>query len=292
MDNKTHAYSYLDFAIATGEWHSAALTELDNIINDIENGRKRFNRYHNSLLRWQPNGLRRSGRANEAAAVILARFKSTGNPQPSDTHPKRKESPIRRFQRRQREGQEQERIIESWAKANDLWLNDYTDPSGKKADTLENLMESQWDYIDGGSESRVFRYDENRVIKSVNLSHYDGNLQMALDKFIFQNVLAPNAGLDVVGFGRDSLGQFQIIALQPLIQGSELTDEEFALFVSRQTIKEINGWYNLGGFKVTDIAPYNILKYKNEYFIIDADYRLSEDEEAVDNRIVQKVLQK
>jgi hypothetical protein len=166
-----------------------------------------------------------------------------------------------------------------------LWLNDYTDPSGKKADTLENLMESQWDYIDGGSESRVFRYDENRVIKSVNLSHYDGNLQMALDKFIFQNVLAPNAGLEVVGFGRDSLGLFQIIALQPLIQGSELTEEEFALFVSRQTIKEINGWYNLGGFKVTDIAPYNILKYKNEYFIIDADYRLSEDEEDVDNRI-------
>ena len=64
MDNKTHAYSYLDSAIATGEWHSAALTELDNLINDIENGRKRFNRYHNSLLRLQPNGLRRSGRAN------------------------------------------------------------------------------------------------------------------------------------------------------------------------------------------------------------------------------------
>ena len=285
MDDKVHTYSYLDFAIATGEWDNAALTELDNFINNIENGRKHFNRYYNSLLRWQPDGLRKSGRANEAAAVILARFKSAGNPQPSDTRPKRKESPIRRFQRRQREGQEQERIIESWAKANDLWLNDYTDPSGKKAYSLENLMESQWDYLDGGSESRVFRYDKNRVIKSVNLSHYDGNLQMALDKFIFQNVLAPNAGLEVVGFGRDSLGQFQIIALQPLIPGSELTEEEFALFVSRQTIKEINGWYNLGGFKVTDIAPYNILKYKNEYFIIDADYRLSEDEEAVDNRI-------
>ena len=285
MENKTHSYSYLDRAISSGEWDNAALTELDNLINDIENGRKRFNRYYYSLLRWQLDGLRRSGCANEAAAVILARFKSTGNPQPSDTRPKRKESPIRRFQRRQREGQEQERIIESWAKANDLWLNDYIDPSGKKADTLENLMESQWDYFDGGSESRVFRYDENRVIKSVNLSHYDGNLQMALDKFIFQNVLAPNAGLEVVGFGRDSLGHFQIIALQPLIQGSELTEEEFALFVSRQTIKETNGWYNLGCFKVTDIAPYNILKYKNEYFIVDADYRLSEDDEAVDNRI-------
>ena len=49
---------------------------------------------------------------------------------------------------------------------------------------------------------------------------------MALDKFIFKNVLAPNAGLEVVGFGRDSLGLFQIIALQPLIQGSELTEED------------------------------------------------------------------
>ena len=60
MDDKVHTYSYLDFAIATGEWHNAALTELDNIINDIENGRKRFNRYHNSLLRWQPDGLRKA----------------------------------------------------------------------------------------------------------------------------------------------------------------------------------------------------------------------------------------
>lgn len=77
MDNKTHAYSYLDSAIATGEWHSAALTELDNIINDIENGRKRFNRYHNSLLRWQPNGLRRSGRAREKTFRFFGAFAKT-----------------------------------------------------------------------------------------------------------------------------------------------------------------------------------------------------------------------
>ena len=284
---------HLDHAIATGEWSQEALAELDNLINDIENGRKRFGRYDKNVLRGQFDGFRRSGRANEAATVILARTKDAGNPQSSDSLAKRKESPIKRFQRRQCEGRKQERIIEAWAKACGLWLNDYTDPDGNKADTLENLMDSQWDYIDGGSESKVYRYDTNTVIKSVNLSHYDGNLLMALDKFSLQNVLAPNAGLMVVGFGRDSLGHFQIIAFQPLIIGSELTNNEFNDFVSKQQIKEQNGWYNLGSFKITDLAPYNILKYRNlatnkdEFFIIDADYRLTEDEDKIDNGIYE-----
>ena len=35
----------IDRAIATGEWSQEALTELDNLINDIENGRKVFKRF-------------------------------------------------------------------------------------------------------------------------------------------------------------------------------------------------------------------------------------------------------
>lgn len=109
---------------------------------------------------------------------------------------------------------------------------------------------------------------------------------MALDKVFFHNIISPNASLEVVGFGRDNLGHFRIVLLQPYIQGDELTDSEFETFKQKQNLKEENGFYNFGYFRATDIAPYNIKKHNNEYFIIDADFRLNKDDFAIDNSII------
>ncbi|MCQ2076632.1 MAG: hypothetical protein MJZ20_06330 [Bacteroidaceae bacterium] len=268
------------------------IDELNNLIKDIENGRKEFRRYNKELLRGKYNAFSRSGEANEGASLLLARDAGRNQAEYANQGAKREESAKERFERRQKEGRRQEKIIEAWAKANDLWLNDYEDPDGNTANSLEDLLNSQWSFMINGSEADVYRYDENTVLKSINLSHYDDNLQMALDKFVLHNAISPNAPLEVVGFGRDSLGHFRIIALQPYIKGTELTDKEFNAFLKELGTTEDNGWHNLSYFKVTDIAPYNIKKYHNtttgkyEYGIIDADFRLLEEDANVDNSIV------
>ncbi|MBO4589574.1 MAG: hypothetical protein J5698_01195 [Bacteroidaceae bacterium] len=264
-----------------------ALSELENLINSIENEEKSYNRF---LLRNQQYAFKRSGRIYETASVILGRKAETGRNKSSDKGRKREESAVEKARRREREGKEQERLIESWAKSQDLWLNDYEDPDGNKADSLEDLMASQWIFLDRGSEATVYIYDENTVIKTMNLSHYDNNLFRAMDRIVLHNTLSPNTALEVVGFGRDSLGHFQIIALQPFIQGQELTDDEFVEF-KRKLNSEEEGWHYVDNFKITDIAPYNILKYynqqtgRNEYAIIDADYWIDVEDSDIDNSI-------
>lgn len=285
--NENLTFNVIDKAIETGEWNQEALDELNNLINDIENGKKEYRRYGKEILGESSKTYRRGGQAYEGATLLLGIYASTIQKEHGDKGGKRKESPIKKYQRRKQQGKEQERIIESWAKANDLWVNDYTDENGNKANTLEDLMSSQWQHLGGQSESVVYKYDDNTLIKSINLSHYNDNLQMALDKIILHNMTEPKCHLEVVGFGRDSMGNFQIITLQKFIDGVELTDNEFKEFIDLLDVKETNGWYDLGGYKVSDLSPYNILKTKDgKYYIIDADFRLSQDEFDIDNSIV------
>ena len=156
-------FNNIDKAIETGEWNQEALDELNNLITDIENGTKIFRRYDSSLLGQKQTTFRRGGRIYESASVILGRNSENGKQRPENQSSKKRESPLKRLQRRQREGKDQERIIEAWAKANDLWLNDYTDEQGNKANSLEDLMESQWEHLKDdddniidGSESTVY----------------------------------------------------------------------------------------------------------------------------------------
>lgn len=167
-------------------------------------------------------------------------------------------------------------MIEAWAKANNLWFNDYTDPDGNKAKTLEDLFNSQWPFYDLGSEAANYRYDENTLIKTINLSHYNDNPGLLLDRIALFNELFPGVGLDVVGFGRDSLGHFKVIALQRFVEGQELTDDELDKAISSLPVKLIDkgAWYETedGLANLTDLAEYNILKDKDgNYFVIDCD---------------------
>ena len=57
----------------------------------------------------------------------------------------------------------------------DLWVNDYEDINGNKAKTLEDLLHSQWEYLNMGSEAEVYAYDDTMVLKSINLSHVNDN---------------------------------------------------------------------------------------------------------------------
>lgn len=252
----------LDEAIESGNWDERSIREFNNLINKIQNGKIHFKRIRGKAETY-------TGRISEAHAgawVLIGRNEGSSQKEQRD--------PAKQHAENARKGKEQERIIEAWAKAEDLWLNDYTDEQGNKANTLEDLLESQWFFLNSGSEANVYRYNKNTVLKSISLLKYDDNIELALDRIALFNKLFPSSALSVVSFGRDSLGHFQIIATQNYIEGTELTVDEFKDFKSKYEIKENNGWYKTedGTAVITDLEPYNILKDNSgNYHVIDAD---------------------
>ena len=69
-------------------------------------------------------------------------------------------------------------------------------------------------------------YDNgNTIIKRISLDYYILP-ELALDRIPLHNTLFPETRLVVLGFGRTSDGDFQIIVQQSFIHGTSLTDDE------------------------------------------------------------------
>lgn len=255
-------------AARTGKWDDESIEEFNNLINDIQNGKIHFKRVRRETTAYT-EGI---SQAHAGASCLIGGSLGAGEAQ--QRNPQAKRTAAEQYEEDARQGREQERIIEAWAKAEDLWLNDYEDGDGNKAATLEDLLDSQWHHINQGSEAEVYLYDENTVLKSINLSHANDNVAKVLDRIALFNKLFPNTAIQVVGFGRDALGHFRIIVTQPYIKGQELTDAELADFRRKQGFADKKGWITLpdGTARITDLGNYNILKDGNgNYFVIDAD---------------------
>lgn len=119
-------FASVDKAIATNSWSEEALNQLDNLINDLENGRILFKRFPQAAMR----GFRQGGRINEEASLLLRGSKSSGR--------KNTLSFTESYERDKREQPIQERIIESCAKTNDSL--DYIYEQGNKANKPEDLI--------------------------------------------------------------------------------------------------------------------------------------------------------
>lgn len=249
-------------SISTGNWNPQSINEFNNLVNQIKDGKIDFKRTVGERVSYA-KGI---SEIHAGASIVTRGTYGTDRSQQSN--------PLSEYQREAAQGKQQEKRLESWAKANDLWLNDYTDEAGNKANTLEDLLHSQWKYMDQGSEAEVFRYDDNTVLKSINLSHSNDNPAKALDKIALFNQLFPETALSVVGFGRDSLGHFRIIVLQDLIRGKELTDAELDDFHKKYNFTKSGAWFstNDNTALITDLSNSNIVKDANgNYFVIDAD---------------------
>ena len=252
----------IDNAVQTGQWSNSAIDNLNNLVKSIKDGEVDFERTVGERFSFT-SGI---SEAHAGASIITRGAYGSSETKPGDAK--------QQYERDAAQGKQQEKAVESWAKANDLWLNDYTDEEGNKADTLESLLNSQWQYFDQDSEAEVFRYDDNTVLKSINLSHSNDNIAKQLDKIAIFNNLFPETALQVVGFGRDSLGHFRIIALQPLVRGNELSDADLKDFHSKYPMTVQGPWSKTkdGSALVTDLSPSNILKdVDGNYFVIDAD---------------------
>ena len=248
--------------IRSGHWTQTDINNYNNLLNQISDGKIIFRRTAQEGRPFSAN----CSLAHAGASLILRRNDGTETPQRRD--------PLSEYEREAAEGREQERLIEAWAKANDLWLNDYVDPDGNKAATLEDLLQSQWIYWNHGSEAEVYIYDSETVLKSINLSHVNDNPGNFLDRIALFNNYFPATALEIVGFGRDSLGHFRTIALQRFIIGIELTEAELDDFLRKLPMRDIGAWYETEDRQAqfSDLSTYNILSDKDgNYIVIDAD---------------------
>ena len=86
--------------------------------------------------------------------------------------------------------------------------------------SLPSLLGEQ---IAEGGEAHVY-YKGNTLVKSIGLDYYILPV-LALDRISLHNAYFPETRLNVLGFGRTSDGDFQVIVEQSHIQGEQMSDE-------------------------------------------------------------------
>ena len=153
----------LENSIKTGKWTKETIDEFNNYIKAIKNEKIDIEQRVGEGRSLSPG----RSEIHEGASLVIAAKTRTSK--------ERRGNPQAEYEFDAAEGREQERLLEAWAKAADLWLNDYEDEEGNKANTLEDLLNSQWTYLSIGSEAEVYEYDDSTVLKSINLSHANDN---------------------------------------------------------------------------------------------------------------------
>ena len=184
-----------------------------------------------------------------------------------------------RFLERQRLGLMQQKLIAEWADEECLWLNNYTDDSGREYGSLEAMLEAEYiPSLFSGSEANVYMdKGGDWLIKAISLLHEDDNPQMMFERIALYNNYFPATALEVLGFGRDNLGQFRTIVKQRFLSGKDPSEDEIINYAeSLGFSKEASWWHSPGNdFRMTDLTPLNIIKVGDgQLYPIDVDMEL------------------
>ena len=183
--------------IARDGFADTTLRVIDNYISDIQNGRTDFPRF------TQPEhaGLCSAGTPLIGAAIV-ASYATASLGAGRDATGGEGSGP-----NRWQIDQLQEQLIEQWAKAAKLWVED----------SEQIIVHNYGPMIAQGAEAKVYyREGDTSVIKE-RASIYS-TTQKALDAIVLHNYLFPETAMHVVGFTRDSDGLFRIILTQPYIR--------------------------------------------------------------------------
>lgn len=180
----------------------------------------------------------------------------------------------RDFTARQENGVKQETALETWAKSRGIWFNDFNSEGN-----LQTALDSRYTRLDDiqGSEPVIYRKDSKTLVKEISLSHTDDNPRMLLDRLVMYNLLFPSTALNVIGFERDELGHFKVIAEQKFVEfdsnRKRTTPEEIERFAT-ETLglhKRDNSswWYsNDESVRITDLGPNNVLRASDGTLVV------------------------
>ena len=105
----------------------------------------------------------------------------------------------------------QEKLIEQWAKAANLW-----------EDNSEQILSVKFGpMIAQGAEAKVYYHDGDISVVKERTSIYS-TWQRALDAIVLHNCLFPETEMKVIGFTRDSDGLMRIVLTQPYVNCERL----------------------------------------------------------------------
>ena len=175
------------------------------------------------------------------------------------------------YQRECQLGAKQEKVIEQWAKAVGVWMENVE----------ESLPLSLGEQIAEGGEAVVYDHGST-LIKSIGLDYFIQPI-FALDRISLHNAYFPETRLITLGFGRDSSGEFKIIAEQPYIEGQPVNGDEIAEYMRQMgfELKNPRNWtYATKDIYLSDMHDENVIRSNRSdtLFVVDCDIRINTPE--------------
>ena len=190
--------------IAKEGFTDIALQGINDYIKDIQNGTEDFPRFNLS----EHAGFSKGGAPLIGASIIAcyatASLTAGGNATGSEGGPANWEI-----------DECQEKLIEQWAKASNLWEDD----------SEQILTEEFGSKIAQGAEAKVYYKEGNTSVVKERTSIYS-TWQKALDAIVLHNVLFPETAMKVIGFTRDSDNLMRIVLTQPYVNCMRLATKE------------------------------------------------------------------
>lgn len=167
-------------------------------------------------------------------------------------------------------GAQQEKIIEQWSRKVGCWIDDVDAVLTKKLGKR----------IAHGGEANVYDHGAE-VVKTIGLDYFILP-ELALDRISLHNTYFPETTLLVLGFGRDSDGNFKIIAQQPFIDGNHISDDEIADYMDCMgfELKNPHNWtYATPEIYLSDMHDENVIRSASgAVFVVDCDIRINTPE--------------
>jgi len=245
-------------------FNDVTLLQLDNIINDIQNGRietdtdrklrqiaERFSRVYNGTM------VRGDYRPRSESRLIIAAQICAGS---SGTANKRPHSYYR------------ESLLAEWAKRSGYWIEDVEKYALSKSWQRAEILD--------GTESMIYTTSENKIVKVWGMKNYFYELSLGVEKIILHNFLfSSDTYLNVIGLTKIK-GFLYFILEQPLI---DYPKESFNGIAIRNFLQSkfpnghvdfVDGQFNvyLPGIIISDLHAGNVVRLSKDsstFHIID-----------------------
>lgn len=192
-------------AIATDGFSERTLQMINNLTNDIQYGRKDFIGFTLS----EHAGLCKGGTSLIGASIVV------GYARRSLTAGGNAESGEGSVPANWQIDEEQERLLEMWAKACGLWFEH------SEAIIVKNFGPM----IAQGAEAKVYYKAGDFSVAKERTSIYS-TTQRALEAIALHNYLFPETAMRVIGFTRDGDGLLRVVLTQPYIRCQRLATKE------------------------------------------------------------------
>lgn len=213
------------------EFNDEYLKEVSKQSKDIINGKEVYKRFSQE----EQSGLIEGGKANVEASIIVGR--SIGTNENQDERNER-----------------QEEEIQKYAEKVGIWHENTEDFIADKGIELE-----------GGQESIVHYDEKDGKVYKTSITNQYRDLQDFLDGITIHNTYFPASKIEVIGFGRDSDGEFNVITSQDFIQGThDISQEKIDNYMQSIGFKKGD---SVGRFKnddvlINDVTPKNVILTK------------------------------